>query len=219
MAAELVQRVRPSERGPDGALVLFHGRGASELDLFPLFDELDPGRRLVGVAPRGPLRLPPGGYHWYALHRIGFPDRDTFLAAYELTSAWLDELPETTGVPLARTIVGGFSQGAVMTYALSLGHGRPSRAGVIALSGFIPTVDGFELDLESRAGLPVAIGHGIYDQVIDVEWSRRARDLLVGAGLDVTYREAPLPHTVDPEFVVELRGWVSQALARAGAST
>ena len=55
-------------------------------------------------------------------------------------------------VPIARTVLGGFSQGAVMSYALGLAAGRPAPAGIVALSGFIPTVDGLELDLPSRAG-------------------------------------------------------------------
>jgi phospholipase/carboxylesterase len=60
----LAQRLRPADRDPEGALVLFHGRGTDENDLFPLLDELDPERRLLGVTARGPLSLPPGGWHW-----------------------------------------------------------------------------------------------------------------------------------------------------------
>ena len=91
-------------------------------------------------------------------HRLSRPG--TFLPTYEMASAWLDGLPEVIGVPIERTIIGGFSQGSVMSYALGLGQGRPAPAGIIALSGFVPTVDGFELDLEGRSGFPVAIGHG-----------------------------------------------------------
>ncbi len=75
----LIHRVRAPSGEPVGALVLLHGRGADEHDLFPLFDALDPEGRLVGVAPRGPLSLPPGGAHWYAVHEIGYPDPATFL--------------------------------------------------------------------------------------------------------------------------------------------
>ena len=135
--------------------MLFHGRGTSEHDLAPLLDLLDPARRLVGITPRGPLSLPPGGAHWYAVARIGFPDKETFDATYRLAGDWLDAVLEDEGVPITRTVVGGFSQGAVMSYALGLGSGRPAPAGIIALSGFIPTVEGFELDLASHAGLPV----------------------------------------------------------------
>ena len=204
-----MHRLRPAAAEPEGLLVLFHGRGADEYDLLPLFDVLDPERRLLGVSPRGPLSLPPGGAHWYALRQIGYPDPATFRSTYELLAAWLDELVAEHGVPVA---LGGFSQGAVMSYALGLGAGRPRPAAIIALSGFIPTVEGFELDL-SRPLPPVAIGHGIHDDVISVEFGRDARRRLEEAGADVLYREYPYPHAVDPQFLMDLRPWITKALA------
>jgi phospholipase/carboxylesterase len=206
----LQYRLRPAAGEAEGALVLFHGRGADENDLFPLLDYLDPRRKLVGATPRGPLSLPPGGAHWYVVHEIGYPDKQTFDATYALATDWLDALAAETGVPPERTILGGFSQGAVMTYALGLGSGRPRYAGLIPLSGFMPTVDGLELDLADAP--PVAIGHGTYDQVISVEWSRRAKAALEEAGADVLYREYPLPHAIDPAFLDELVPWLGHAL-------
>jgi phospholipase/carboxylesterase len=208
----LAHRVRPSAGDPAGALVLLHGRGTDEHDLFPLLDMLDPERHLIGFTPRAPLTLPPGGSHWYISREVGRPDPDTFRSTFALVASWLDGLPEATGVPWERTVLGGFSQGAVMTYALGLGEGRPSPAALIALSGFIPVVPGFELDLESRRGLPVAIGHGTHDPVISVEFSRQARPLLEQAGLTVTYRESPMAHGVDPGYLGELSGWIRDAL-------
>lgn len=204
--------VRPAAGDPEGALVLFHGRGTSEHDLYPLLDALDSQRRLLGATPRGPLALQPGGAHWYFVREIGFPDRETFMSSYELAAAWLDGLAEETGIPAARTIVGGFSQGAVMSWALGLGRGRPRPAGIIALSGFIPTVERFELDLSPPLP-PVAIGHGTYDPVISVEFGRQAKQVLEQAGADVLYRESPIPHTVDPAFIAELQPWVSDVLS------
>jgi phospholipase/carboxylesterase len=211
-------RLRPPAREPEGALVLFHGRGTDEHDLFPLLDVLDPEQRLLGVTPRGPLSLPPGGRHWYAVREIGYPDPETFLPTYERAGEWLDAFASETEIPAGRTVLGGFSQGAVMTYALGLGAGRPQPAALLALSGFPPTVEGFQLDLADRRGLPVAIGHGAYDPVIGVEWGREARRRLEEAGATVLYRESPLGHTVDPAFLAELAPWVAEALgAEAGA--
>jgi phospholipase/carboxylesterase len=190
--------------------VLLHGRGTDENDLFPLIDALDPERRLAGFTLRGPLNLPPGGWHWYRLGGIPTPDPETFSASFDLVSGWLDSLAEELGVPPERTVIGGFSQGSVMSYAVSLGAGRPSPAGVIALSGFLPRVPGFELDLESRRGLPVAIGHGTQDPVIPVEFGREAKELLERAGLDVTWRETPMGHSVDPAYLSELAGWLER---------
>jgi phospholipase/carboxylesterase len=213
----LKYRLRPAEN-PQGALVLFHGRGADENDLYPLLDFLDPERRLVAATPRGPLSLPPGGAHWYIVREIGFPDRETFDASYRLADEWLAGFAEETGVPPERTILGGFSQGAVMTYALGLGRGRPRPAGLIALSGFIPTVEGFELGLSPPLP-PVAIGHGIYDPVISVEWSRRAKAELEAADAEVLYREYPLPHAVDPGYLSELSSWLAGVLERSSMGT
>jgi phospholipase/carboxylesterase len=210
----LSERIRLASGDPEGALVLLHGRGADEHDLFPLLNLLDPERRLLGATARGPLSLPPGGAHWYVVRRVGFPDRDTFLSTYERAGGWLDDLLARHGVPPERAVLGGFSQGGVMSYALGLGPGRPRPAGIVALSSFLPTVEGFELG--DAAGLPVAIGHGTYDPVIGVGFGRDARDRLAEAGADVTYREAPMPHAIDPGFLRELPDWIS-AVARTRA--
>jgi phospholipase/carboxylesterase len=209
----LPERIRPARSDPEGALVLFHGRGADEHDLFPLLDILDPDQRLLGATARGPLSLPPGGAHWYIVRRVGFPDRDTFLSTYEQAGGWLDDLLARHDIAPARAVLGGFSQGDVMAYSLGLGPGRPRPAGIMALSSFLPTVEGFELG--DPAGLPVAIGHGTFDPVIGVEFGRDARDRLSEAGAEVTYRESPMPHAIDPGFLRELPDWVSAAGMRA----
>ncbi|MFN8175461.1 MAG: phospholipase [Solirubrobacteraceae bacterium] len=210
---DLVHVLRPAAGEPEGALVLLHGRGADEHDLVPLLEALDPERRLTGVTAGGPLRLPPGGRHWYAVRRVGYPDPATFRPTYATLCGWFDALPGAIGVPAARTVVGGFSQGTVMSYALSLGAGRPSPAGVIALSGFLPEVEGFELDLGGHRDVPVAIAHGALDPVIGVRFGRDARDRLAAAGLPVSYRESPVPHAIDPAAIPELERFARDAVA------
>ena len=216
-ADTLTHVLRPATREPEGLLVLFHGRGADERDLYPLLDLLDPAQRLIGATPRGPLQLPPGGAHWYAVRDIGYPDPASFAETLARVSTWFDELAAETGITSDRTVLGGFSQGAVMIYALGLGDGRPRPAGLIALSGFVPTVPGFELDLASP--LPrVAIGHGALDPVISVEWGRRARDMLEEAGAEPAYRESPhMGHTIDPSFLRELQAWLGDVLDHRGS--
>jgi phospholipase/carboxylesterase len=197
---------RPAAGEPEGALVLLHGRGADEHDLFPLLEALDPERRLHGYTPRAPLALPPGGAHWYVVPRVGYPDPATFAEGYGALTEWFDALP----FPAGQVVLGGFSQGAVMSYALGLGQGRPRTRALIALSGFIPTVAGWKPDLAAPFP-PVAIAHGTYDPVIPVEFGRRARDLLEGAGAGVWYRESPIEHSIDPQVATELRTVVAAA--------
>jgi phospholipase/carboxylesterase len=205
---ELLSLERPADRAPEGALVLFHGRGADERDLYPVLDALDPERRLLGITPRGPLSLPPGGAHWYRLGGIPTPDPGTFLPSFEAAGALLDGL----SVPIERVVIGGFSQGAVMSWALGLGAGRPRPAGIVALSGFMPEVEGFELDLSDLEGYPIAVAHGSLDRVIPVEFGRAAAERVRTAGSDLLWRETPVPHTIDPRVVPELQAFVSAAL-------
>jgi phospholipase/carboxylesterase len=207
-----VERIRPSAAEPEGALVLLHGRGADQHDLHGLLDAIDPGRRLVGVTPRAPLSLPPGGAHWYAVYRVGYPDPDTFWPTYRDLCAWYDELPERLGFPADRIVLGGFSQGCVMSYALGLAADRPAPRALLALSGFMPVVEGLELDLD-RPGLELVIEHGIQDPVISVDFARDARERLEGSPITVHYREFEGAHWVDPAVLPTLRAAVDAALA------
>jgi phospholipase/carboxylesterase len=193
---------------PAGALVLLHGRGADERDLFPLLDLLDPERRLLGVTPGGPHHLPPGGRHWYALGGIPTPDPATFAATAPRLAAFLDGLP----VPMDRVVLGGFSQGAVMSYAMSLGPGRPRPAGLVAMSGFLPRLEGWPLEPERLAGVPVGIAHGTLDPVIGVDYGREAAETLSAAGVDVLRLESAVPHMVDPAWIDPLRRLVAEAV-------
>ena len=168
---------RPAAGDAEGALVLFHGRGADEHDLLGLLDELNPERRLDGYCPRGPLSLPPGGAHWYAVPRVGYPDPATFAQGFAAAAGFVDDLPHE------HVVLGGFSQGAVMALSVGLGAGRPRPAAVVAFSGFLPEVEGWSLG--DGPWPPIAIGHGTSDQIIPVEFAHRSRERLVAAGATV----------------------------------
>jgi phospholipase/carboxylesterase len=211
--ASLAYRERPPAAKPAGMLVLHHGRGTDELDLLPLADVLDPQRRLYVVTPRAPLQLPGSpGYHWYRVPRVGYPDPDTFTAAYGALSGFHDELWGRLGLGAERTILGGFSMGAVMSYALGLGADRPAPAGILAFSGFVPTVQGWAPSLDERTQVRVFIAHGRADPVISVEFARRARQLLKEGGLPVEYHETDVPHTIDPALIGPAVGWLQATI-------
>ena len=209
----LILRERPADGEPAGLLVLHHGRGADEQDLLPLADVLDPQRRLHVVSPRAPLTLPGWpGYHWYVVQRVGYPDRDTFKAAFGALADLHDELWQRTGLTPEQTVLGGFSMGSVMSYSLGLGPGRPAPAGVLAFSGFVPVVEGWEPELESRGGVRAFVAHGRGDPIMGVNFARQARELLESGGLEVEYHETDAAHNIDPEVVPAAAAWLAATI-------
>jgi phospholipase/carboxylesterase len=212
----LIHRERPAAGEPAGLLVLHHGRGADEHDLLGFGDVLDPQRRLHVATPRAPLTLPRWpGHHWYVVPRVGYPDHDTFHASFALLAGFHDELWERTGVAPEQTVLGGFSMGSVMSYALGLAAGRPAPAGILAMSGFVPTVDGWRPELAGREQVRAFIAHGRNDPVMDVAFARGARDLLERGGLDVSYHESDAAHHIDPAHVPAAVDWVAATLGRS----
>jgi phospholipase/carboxylesterase len=206
----LTYRERPADGDAAGLLVLHHGRGADEHDLLGLGDVLDPERRLHVATPRAPLTLPGWpGHHWYVVPRVGYPDPDTFRAAFTALSAFHDELWERTGTTPEQTVLGGFSMGSVMSYSLGLGADRPAPAGILAFSGFVPVVAGWEPALAGRQSVRAFIAHGRRDPVMEVDFARRARDLLEAGGLSVSYHESDAAHHIDPAHVPAAVDWLA----------
>jgi phospholipase/carboxylesterase len=213
MVSSLVYEERRAAGEPAGLLVLHHGRGTDEHDLLGLAEALDPDRRLLVVTPRGPLTLSglPGN-HWYAVPRVGYPDPDTFHTAVARLADFHDELWQRTGITPKETVLGGFSMGSVMSYSLGLAADRPAPAGILAFSGFIPTVEGWQPHLADRLDLRVFIAHGRRDPVIEVGFARQARELLEADGLEVDYHESDVAHQIDPADVFAAEQWLSRLM-------
>jgi phospholipase/carboxylesterase len=211
--APLLHLERAAGGDPEGLLVLHHGRGTDASDLLGLADLLDPERRLRVVTPRAPLQLPGSpGYHWYLVPRVGYPDPGTFSPPPAALAELHDGLWEETGIGPERTVLGGFSMGAVMSYATGLSADRPAVAGILAFSGFVPTVEDWEPSFADRTATKAFVSHGRNDPVIGVEFAERARELLSDGGLDVTYRESELGHQIDPAHLREASAWVGELL-------
>jgi phospholipase/carboxylesterase len=207
----LVTRERAAAGEPAGLLVLHHGRGADENDLLPLAEALDPKRRLQVALPRGPVPAEGGnGWRWYEVPEPGKPDLDSFRQGCRLLADLHDELWQRTGVPPERTVLGGFSMGSAMSYALGLAADRPAPAGILAFSGFLPRFADWQPQGE---GQPlVFISHGARDQVIDVAHGREAAERLRQAGLEVEYHESQAAHHIDPRTIPEAAAWLAGAL-------
>lgn len=206
---------RPSEGPATGALFLHHGRGSWEGDLIPLADAFDPGRRLHVIAPRAPLRIEDApGFHWYAVPRVGYPDPSTFAAAKQELADFHDDQLERIAVSADRAVLGGFSMGAVMSFALGLSSDRPKPAGILAMSGFIPVLDdnSWQPDLDRRSSVPVFLGHGTLDPVIDFGFAEIARSKLERAGLPLDFVEFDGGHEIVPEEVAPIRQWLGRVI-------
>jgi phospholipase/carboxylesterase len=210
---ELVHLEREAAGEAEGALILLHGRGVDERDLHPMLEELDPERRLFGITPGAPLtNVPPGGRHWYVIREVGHPDEQTFVDSLTALCRFLDDELRDRGIPWGKTVIGGFSQGAAVACAASLGMGRPQAAGLLMMSGFYPMVRGWRMDPGAKRGMPAYVTHGAYDPVIPVGFGRKARDLLEEGGLAVTYRETRMQHGIDHAVIPEIRDWVASVI-------
>jgi phospholipase/carboxylesterase len=208
----LITIERSAEGEPEGLLVLHHGRGTDESDLLGLADALDPERRLRVVSARGPLQVPGWpGYHWYLVPRVGYPDRGSFDSAREALAELHDGL-WAEGIGPERTVLAGFSMGAVMSHTMGWSAERPVVAGVLGFSGFIPTVSGWRPSFEGRTATRAFVAHGTEDPVIEIGFGHAARDALVAGGIEVDYRESPVVHTIDPAIVPVAADWLATTL-------
>ena len=217
----LVHNVRRPEVEQDGRpplLLLLHGIGSNEDDLFSLAPYLD--GRLLLVSARAPLVLGPGAFGWFNIEFTPqgiVADLDEARQSYLTLLGFTGELLETYGADPARLYLLGFSQGAMMSLSVALT--RPDRvAGVAALSGRLPAHLLPEVNAETLRGMPVFVAHGLYDPVIPVEWGRAAREALASLPVELTYREYPMGHEVTMESLGDATAWLSATLDRqAGA--
>jgi phospholipase/carboxylesterase len=209
----LVREPRAKSEGRPPLLLLLHGVGSNEADLFGLTPYLD--ERFLVVSARAPVVLGPGSYGWF---RIDFTpegmvaDMAQAKRSLELLPGFIGELIEAYGTEERRTYLAGFSQGAMMSLALMLT--RPERvAGVAAMSGRLPVqVLEAEPDRDALKGLPVIITHGIHDPVLPVENARAARKYLEALPVELTYREYPMGHEVSFESLRDVSAWLADVL-------
>jgi len=200
-------------------LLLLHGVGSNEEDLFGLAPYLD--ERFLVVSARAPVVLGYGSYGWF---RIEFTpggmvaDAEQAKESLRLLPGFIDELVETYSADGRRVYLMGFSQGAMMSLALTLT--RPEKvAGVVAMSGRLPKqVLELEPDREALAGKPVLVTHGLYDPLLSVEQGRAARDYLASLPVELTYHEYPMGHEVSMESLRDVAAWLTKALGAGGGT-
>jgi phospholipase/carboxylesterase len=194
-------------------LLLLHGVGANERDLFPLAPELDP--RLQILSLRAPLTRGPNSFAWFT---VAFLPEGYKIAPEQLDASrkriveFIHAAIERYDADPQRVYLLGFSQGAITSLAVALTE--PERlAGVIALSGRIPPeVEPWIVAPERTAGLPIFLAHGRRDSVIPYEWAERARPILEQQRVALEYHAYDMEHQIGAQTLADLTAWLSAHL-------
>jgi predicted esterase len=189
---------RPAAGDPVGAFVFFHGYGGMPEEMVGFLDKIDPERRFHGYLPEAPYRDPDGGRSWF---RRGSTERAE--AQLVPVAEWLEKLPYRP----EQTVLGGWSQGTNLAYALALGPGQARPAGLLALGG------GFRDELPpdlARPLPPIAIAHGRSDDAVPVDVARQTREVLERAGAAVLYCETEIDHRIDEAVIPDLRAFLAK---------
>ncbi len=212
----LTHIVRPSSitSGRAPALIMLHGYGSDENDLFSFASELP--EELLIISARAPYRLQPYGNAWYAINfdsvQGKFSDNEQAKESRIAISNFIDEVIANYPVDKDNITLLGFSQGTILSYAVALSE--PAKVkNVIALSGYINTeIISPEFEKNDFSGLSIYASHGSQDQVIPVSWARKAPELLKNLGIEHSYSEFPVGHGVHPQNFTELKKWLVDRL-------
>ena len=209
---------------PTASIVVLHGLGADGNDFVPLAQALQ-------LAPVGPVRLVfphapvipvtiNNGYRmraWYDILGTDLQRREDE-AGLRRSMAAVDALlvrEQERGVAASRTVIAGFSQGCAMALLTGLRHAR-RLAGIAGLSGYLPLAAHTAAERSAaNAQVPVFLGHGQHDDIVDISRGRASRDALVALGHAVQWHEYPIAHTVSMDEVADLQAWLLQVLAPA----
>ncbi len=200
------------EQGPAPLLVMLHGFGSHERDLFELADIIDD--RVHIVSARAPIALPWGGFAWYELSGTPgrlIPDPVGRAQAVELLIKFISELPSRIGTDPQRTYLFGFSQGAILSLALAW-RIPEQLAGVIAANGYLDPALTTQPPAAGIERLPILQLHGTYDEVIPVEHARSTRDILARYAPRHRYHEDPVGHSLHPNGLSLMQHWLAEQL-------
>ncbi len=193
-------------------LLLLHGYGSNEEDLFSFAPELPADSYVISV--RAPYDLQPYGHAWYAIHfdadENKFSDNEQAKESVAIIASFIDEIVKKYPIDANNVTLIGFSQGAILSYATALTYPEKVTK-VVALSGYfnqdiLPEV----INSKAISHLKFFISHGSVDQVIPVDWARKAKPTLENLGLEVEYHEYPIGHGVSPKNFFDFKAWLTK---------
>jgi phospholipase/carboxylesterase len=192
---------QPSES--KSTLIMLHGRGADEHDLFGLKNMFDP--RLEIYSLRAPYEFEWGGYAWFDLHEDGSVDLEGFNNSRDQILEFI------RSIKTDKLFLLGFSMGAIMSYAIALAQPKICN-GILALSGFAPKQIEHEYKLRELQDLQIFISHGINDPIIPISEARRTKALLETSNAHVSYNEYRMAHQIDEDCLVDIKAWMRKIL-------
>ncbi len=213
LSLQYLARPPAASGGQPPMLILLHGVGSNEADLFSLAPHLD--ERFLILSARAPLARQPGSYAWYPVQftPTGFLiDPDAALRSQQILSRFIGEAVEAFAADAQRVVLMGFSQGAIMSLNTMLTQPE-TLSGVVAMSGRLLTaLQSTWAEPERLRGFPVVVAHGQYDEVIPIEEGRAIRDYLSTLPVNLTYHEYPMGHTISEASLAQVQAWLTEQL-------
>lgn len=191
-------------------LLLLHGYGSNEADLFSFAPEL-PDEYYI-ISARAPYNLQYGSYAWYAINfdaaQNKFSDNDQARTSRDVIANFIDELVANYPIDANNVNLIGFSQGSILSYAVALSY--PEKVNkVVAMSGYVNLDIATEDYLKNNLSkLKIFASHGTVDQVIPIEWARKTPSILQKLGVAITYKEYPVGHGVAPQNFYDFKNWL-----------
>ena len=193
-------------------LLLLHGYGSNEQDLFSFANELPDYYYVISV--RAPYSLQYGSYAWYAINfdadENKFSDHDQARTSRDLIANFVDELIANYPIDAEKVTLIGFSQGTILSYSVALSYPDKIQR-VVAVSGYL-NLDILTENYQKNdySNLKIFASHGTVDQVIPVDWARKAKPILDSLGIETTYKEYPIGHGISPQNFFDFKNWLEK---------
>ncbi|MEC4004957.1 alpha/beta fold hydrolase [Flavobacterium sp. SUN052] len=193
-------------------LLLLHGYGSNEEDLFSFASEL-PDEYYV-ISARAPFDMQYGSYAWYAINfdadENKFSDINQAQESRDIIANFIDELVANQAIDASDVTLIGFSQGCILSYAIAVSYPEKVQR-VVAMSGYFNAeIAKPNFEKNDFSNLKIFASHGTVDQVVPVDWARKAAPLLKELGIDIVYKEYTVGHGVAPQNFFDFKNWLEQ---------
>jgi phospholipase/carboxylesterase len=191
-------------------LLLLHGYGSNEADLFSFATELPEEYYIISA--RAPYDLQYGSYAWYAINfdadQNKFSDNDQARISRDAIAYFIDELVTKYPIDINDVNLVGFSQGSILSYAVALSYPEKINK-IVAMSGYLNLEIVADDYLKNNLNtLKIFASHGTVDQVIPIDWARKTPGILEKLGVATTYKEYPVGHGVAPQNFHDFKNWL-----------